>query len=82
MFDGRTILGNEALSHYESDPRLASLFFISRIPSRMNIARLQRENKHIIDVKDENSTEALKDICNELLYRIDKNGRENKRKAS
>ncbi len=82
MIDGRAVLANEALAYYESDPRLASLFFISRIPARIDIARFQRENKHIIDVNDKMSSEALKDICNELIYRIDKNGRKRQRKAS
>jgi len=82
MYDKRSSLAEETLSSYEKEPKWSKLFFINRIPSRSKIAKFQQENKHIIDVKDKQSTDSLKEICNELIFRIEKNGRKRQKKTN
>ena len=75
MYDKRSSLADETLSQYEKEEKWAHLFFINRIPVRTKIAKFQQRNKHIIDVKDQVVSDSLKEICKELIYRINKNGR-------
>ncbi|MEM9719044.1 MAG: AAA family ATPase [Bacteroidota bacterium] len=82
MYDKRSSLSKETLSSYEKDSRWSNLFFIHRIPTRTKIARNQQLNKHIIDVNDNDSKNALREICDELIYRVKENERKRQKQTN